>query len=69
MEMAHYDIPALIYYILAITEVSNVTYVGHSMGTTGLFAAISLNPDLNDKVQLIIYLCRGSGQFRLCILL
>ena len=50
MEMAHYDIPAMIYYTLEITGQNQLSYIGHSMGTTGLFAAIALNPELNEKV-------------------
>lgn len=53
MEMAHYDIPAMIYYILDKTGYSQVSYIGHSMGTTGLFAANSMMPELNKKVCFV----------------
>lgn len=54
MEMAHYDIPAMIYYILEKTGQKNISYIGHSMGTTGLFAANSLMPELNEKVSTVM---------------
>ncbi|KAL7636400.1 UNVERIFIED_CONTAM: hypothetical protein RMT77_013175 [Armadillidium vulgare] len=53
MEMAHYDIPAMVYFILENTGHENVSYIGHSMGTTGLFAANSLMPQLNEKIRVM----------------
>ena len=49
--MADYDIPAQIYYVLDKTGLQKIAYVGHSMGTTGLFAALAMNPEVNDKVN------------------
>lgn len=33
-EMGYYDLPAVIDYVLATTDHSNLAYVGHSMGET-----------------------------------
>ena len=38
--MADYDQPALWRYILQKTGAEKITYVGHSQGTTQLFAAL-----------------------------
>ena len=43
-EMGTYDIPAIIDFVLAKTGQSQVSYVGHSEGTTQIFAAASLAP-------------------------
>ena len=45
-----YDIPAMIDYILAKTGHEKLHYVGHSMGTTGFFAAIDHRPEYQEKV-------------------
>lgn len=42
-DMARQDIPASIDYILEQTGVAKVSYVGHSQGTTSMFAALSRN--------------------------
>jgi pimeloyl-ACP methyl ester carboxylesterase len=44
-EMGLYDIPAMINFIKKITGVEKVTYIGHSQGTSQMFAAMSLKPD------------------------
>ena len=50
-EMAAYDLPASIDYILAATGAASLGYVGHSQGTTMGFAALASQPDLAQKVQ------------------
>ena len=50
-EMAAFDLPASIDYILAATGASSLGYVGHSQGTTIGFAALSSQPDLAVKVH------------------
>ncbi|KAJ8727854.1 hypothetical protein PYW08_016239 [Mythimna loreyi] len=48
-EVALYDVPAVIDYILKIKgKDTKITYIGHSMGTTILFAMLSLRPEYND---------------------
>jgi pimeloyl-ACP methyl ester carboxylesterase len=44
-DMAKYDQPALFNYVLDKTGVRSVSYVGHSQGTTQMFAALSENFD------------------------
>ena len=39
-QMADYDQPALWRYILEKTGASKITYIGHSQGTTQMFAAL-----------------------------
>ncbi len=52
--MADYDVPANIDYVLAATGFEKLVYVGHSQGTIQMFAALSDNPDLADKLDLFI---------------
>ena len=42
-EMAQYDLPAMWKYILDYTEAEKITYIGHSMGSTQMFAQLSEN--------------------------
>ena len=49
-EMAAYDLPAVIDFILSATGARKLGYVGHSQGTTMGFAAFSSQPELADKV-------------------
>ena len=49
--MALYDIPAMIDYVLTYTDRPNLPYIGFSMGTSMMFAALSENRELNDKVN------------------
>ncbi|KAK3097925.1 hypothetical protein FSP39_014569 [Pinctada imbricata] len=55
-EMAAYDLPASIDYILNQTKVEKVAYVGHSQGTMIAFARLSTSLDLQDKVNVFIAL-------------
>lgn len=45
-EMAQYDVPGMLDYILSVTNHSKVAYVGHSQGTIQMFAALSVDPTL-----------------------
>ena len=51
--MAAYDLPASIDYILQSTGQTSLGYVGHSQGTTMGFAALSSQPQLAQKVNLL----------------
>jgi lysosomal acid lipase/cholesteryl ester hydrolase len=55
-QMAKYDVPAQIDYILNLTEQPKLSYVGHSQGTAQLFAALSTNIPLQDKIDLFVAL-------------
>ena len=43
--MGLYDLPACFDYITNITGVEKLNYIGHSMGTMQMFAALTLRPD------------------------
>ncbi|KJE94109.1 lysosomal acid lipase/cholesteryl ester hydrolase [Capsaspora owczarzaki ATCC 30864] len=57
-DMANYDVPAVVSYVLNSTNATKVGYVGHSQGTTQAMAALSLlHPELADKLSVFIALC------------
>ncbi|XP_035212094.1 gastric triacylglycerol lipase-like isoform X2 [Stegodyphus dumicola] len=53
-EMAKYDLPAMIDFVLNTTGQKQLYYVGHSQGTTSAFALLSESPEYNKKVKLFI---------------
>ena len=55
-ELAKFDMPATLLYILNYTQSSSLSYVGHSQGTTIAFAEFSRNQTLASKVDLFIAL-------------
>ncbi|KAG0708578.1 Alpha/Beta hydrolase protein [Suillus ampliporus] len=55
-DFAWHDIPDSIQYILDITKSSSLSYVGFSQGTAQAFAALSIHPQLNEKVNVFIAL-------------
>ncbi|XP_043481763.1 lipase 3-like [Leptopilina heterotoma] len=55
-EIAIYDVSATIDYILEETGESNLTYIGHSMGTTLSFVLLSIMPEYNEKIKFNICL-------------
>uniref|UniRef100_T1JNG7 Lipase n=1 Tax=Strigamia maritima TaxID=126957 RepID=T1JNG7_STRMM len=50
-EIAKYDIPAIIDTILNVTGYNQIYYVGHSMGTTVMFALLSSQPKYNEIIK------------------
>jgi len=44
-EMAKYDLPAIVDYIIAHTTKDKLTYVGHSQGTAQMFAGMAMDPE------------------------
>jgi len=50
-EMAHYDLPAMINYVLQVTGQEQLFYVGHSQGTLMAFTGFSDNPALGKKIK------------------
>ena len=50
-EIARYDIPAMLNFVLKKTEQPSLYYVGHSQGTLVAFAELSRNLDLAKKVK------------------
>lgn len=55
-EFAWHDIPDSIEYILDITKEPSLGYIGFSQGTAQAFAALSIHPQLNQKVNVFIAL-------------
>ncbi|RIA91353.1 sterol esterase-like protein [Glomus cerebriforme] len=60
-EMAIYDLPDTIDYILDITGAPSLSYIGFSQGTAQCFASLSINPKLNKKVNLFIALAPATS--------
>jgi pimeloyl-ACP methyl ester carboxylesterase len=48
--------PAIIDYILGLTNQQSMIYIGHSMGTTISYVLLSTKPEYNDKINLVISL-------------
>ncbi|EIW80839.1 triacylglycerol lipase [Coniophora puteana RWD-64-598 SS2] len=55
-DFAWHDIPDSIQYILDITRVPSLSYIGFSQGTAQALAALSIHPPLNEKVNVFIAL-------------
>ena len=51
--MGHYDIPAIVEYILKITNQPKLICVGYSLGPAFLFIALIDYPELNDKIEMV----------------
>ncbi|KAJ7324182.1 hypothetical protein JRQ81_017202, partial [Phrynocephalus forsythii] len=58
-EMAMYDIPATINFILKKTQQEKIYYLGHSQGATIGLIAFSAMPELGKKVKLLMCLAPG----------
>ncbi|XP_059054184.1 lipase 3-like [Achroia grisella] len=55
-EHGHFDVPAIVDYILRVTQRQKISYIGHSQGTTDFFVMTSLRPEYNDKIHVAIHL-------------
>ena len=56
------DLPAYIDFILEVTGQQQLTYVGHSEGTTMMFIAGSLNPNyFKEKLNLVVALAPAAN--------
>jgi lysosomal acid lipase/cholesteryl ester hydrolase len=53
-QFAFHDVPDSISYILATTHQPSLSYIGFSQGTAQAFASLSVNPTLNDKVDVFV---------------
>ena len=51
-EFNQYDLPTNIEYIKNITGASKVIYIGHSQGTTQLFAHLTEHPEFKENLKL-----------------
>ena len=55
-ELALYDVPAMCSYIKKITTLPSITYVGFSQGTAQCYAALSVNSNLHNDINLFVAL-------------
>ncbi|KAG0078855.1 cholesterol esterase [Podila epicladia] len=55
-ELALFDLPDTVDYILNRTGAPSLVYIGFSQGTAQAFASLSIKPALNDKISLFIAL-------------
>ena len=55
-EFALYDIPSTVDYILKVAKAENLVYIGFSQGSAQAFAALSVHPELNEKISMFIAL-------------
>ncbi|PFH53763.1 hypothetical protein AMATHDRAFT_994 [Amanita thiersii Skay4041] len=55
-DFAWHDIPDAIQYILDTTKAKTLSYIGFSQGSAQAFAALSIHPQLNEKVNVFIAL-------------
>lgn len=55
-EMAAHDVPAMVSYVLQHTGAAQLAYVGHSQGTTQLFAALASQPALRSRLSVAVML-------------
>ncbi|XP_047477840.1 lipase 3-like [Penaeus chinensis] len=61
-EIADFDLPATIDYVLPTTGARDLFYVGFSMGTTVFFAMLSEHPEYNDKIRAMAALAPVAHQ-------
>ncbi|KAK4007766.1 gastric triacylglycerol lipase [Daphnia magna] len=60
-EIGRYDIPACINYVLRKTGSRKLTYIGHSMGTAVFWVAMITNPELNNKIEVMMALAPAAS--------
>lgn len=53
-EFAIHDIPSSINYILKFNNIEKITYIGFSQGCSQILSSVSINEDLNDKIDKLI---------------
>ncbi|XP_063604849.1 lipase 3-like [Penaeus indicus] len=61
-EIADFDLPATIDYVLPTTGARDLFYVGFSMGTTVFFAMLSEHPEYNAKIRAMAALAPVAHQ-------
>ncbi|TPX57558.1 hypothetical protein SpCBS45565_g08182 [Spizellomyces sp. 'palustris'] len=54
--LALYDLPDAVDYILKVTGVPSLTYIGFSQGTAQGFSSLSINSKLNKRINLFVAL-------------
>lgn len=56
VQMAEFDVPACVDYVLENTGMKKLTWIGHSQGTAMMFARLADDPDFADKLNVFIAL-------------
>jgi len=51
-QMAEFDLPASIDYVIDVTGQEKIHFVGHSMGTTTFMAMVNSRPEYADKILM-----------------
>lgn len=64
-EFALYDVPDSIGYILEVTGQPSLSYIGFSQGSAQAFAALSIHPYLNQKIDVFVALAPAMAPARL----
>ena len=55
--MGEHDLPIQIEYVRDYTQQDKISYVGHSLGTTQMFYALSMFPDyFKERINLFVAL-------------
>ncbi|KZS16640.1 putative Lipase 3 [Daphnia magna] len=55
-EIGTFDIPVVINYILSVTGLPTLSYIGHSLGCGVFFIAMAKHPELNAKIDTMVAL-------------
>jgi lysosomal acid lipase/cholesteryl ester hydrolase len=55
-QMAAYDLPAMVDYVVNQTSQQQIFYIGHSQGTMIAFAGLGINEELSSKIKLFLAL-------------
>jgi len=55
-EMAKYDLPSMLNYVMENTQQEKIYYIGHSMGTTTYMVMNSMDSSWADRVELAVFL-------------
>ncbi|CAG9793140.1 unnamed protein product [Diatraea saccharalis] len=62
-EIGHYDVPAMVDYVLDYTGAEKLNYVGYSQGASTFFIMCSERPEYCNKINKMISLAPASRQF------
>ena len=52
--MGAYDLPSMLTEVLRVSGKEQLTYVGHSMGTTAFWVMMNNHPHFNSVVSLMV---------------
>lgn len=55
-DIGRVDMPAILHYILDVTQEPKVGLIGHSMGSALFFIAAIENMELNEKIEFLVAL-------------